>query len=314
MASTKLDSFRDLRKGKYDWKVTARIMNLWRGYTKSGEPFQGFNLLLLDNKRCRIHAFVPGNVAPQIEPKLQRPQGQLPSDTEANPGKKEPNHQVHAVTLRSGKSTREEEVLNQPAVAISEKQPVQVEPVEEAEMQAAEKEKKSKAAESQGIYPPPPFPGRLQKQKISDLEESDVFIEQCVFDFYDLADLKQLSQQTTYLTDVVGIIKKPEPVLSKLINKFGQDQTTTRFQITDGRTTVKVTFWDAFAEQLAEALKEDFERPVIIIIGSCRVTEWKGVYLFYCKAKGDICLEDAISERTYIYKNNKTQIFLKNRA
>ncbi|KAK1383915.1 hypothetical protein POM88_021650 [Heracleum sosnowskyi] len=109
---------------------------------------------------------------------LQRPQGQLPSDTEANPGKKEPNHQVHAVTLRSGKSTREEEVLNQPAIAISEKQPVQVEPVEEAEMQAAEKEKKSKAAESQGIYPPPPFPGRLSKLKEVFLFQLGLLIEE----------------------------------------------------------------------------------------------------------------------------------------
>ncbi|KAK1403413.1 hypothetical protein POM88_003018 [Heracleum sosnowskyi] len=218
MASTKLDSFRDLRKGKYDWKVTARIMNLWRGYTKSGEPFQGFNLLLLDNKRCRIHAFVPGNVAPQIEPKLQV--GEL--------------YLFKNFTVKEYRPDDKFRCIHK---------------------------------DIQIVF--------SNDTRISDLEESDVFIEQCVFDFYDLADLKQLSQQTTYLTDVVGIIKKPEPVLSKLINKFGQDQTTTRFQITDGRTTVKVTFWDAFAEQLAEALKEDFERPVIIIIGSCRVIEWK---------------------------------------
>lgn len=50
MAATKYDSFRDLKKGKYDWKVPARVMNLWRGYTKTGDPFQSFNLLLLDNK------------------------------------------------------------------------------------------------------------------------------------------------------------------------------------------------------------------------------------------------------------------------
>lgn len=50
MANRKYDSFKYLRKGKYDWKVPARVMNLWRGYTMKGEPFQSFNLLLLDNK------------------------------------------------------------------------------------------------------------------------------------------------------------------------------------------------------------------------------------------------------------------------
>lgn len=36
--------------------------------------------------------------------------------------------------------------------------------------------------------------------RIQDLDEGDVSIEHCVFDFYDLGDLKQLSKQTTYLT------------------------------------------------------------------------------------------------------------------
>ena len=38
-----------------------------------------------------------------------RPQGTLPSDTEANPGKKEVKEQVQAVTLRYGKVTKEKE-------------------------------------------------------------------------------------------------------------------------------------------------------------------------------------------------------------
>ncbi|WOH04005.1 hypothetical protein DCAR_0623410 [Daucus carota subsp. sativus] len=38
---------------------------------------------------------------------INRPQGTLPSDTEANPGKKEMKEQVQAVTLRSGKVTKE---------------------------------------------------------------------------------------------------------------------------------------------------------------------------------------------------------------
>ncbi|KAL1826556.1 hypothetical protein ACET3Z_004968 [Daucus carota] len=40
---------------------------------------------------------------------INRPQGTLPSDTEANPGKKEVKEQVQAVTLRSGKVTKDKE-------------------------------------------------------------------------------------------------------------------------------------------------------------------------------------------------------------
>lgn len=50
MASTRYDSIKELRKGKYDQNVQARLMNLWRGYTKQGEPFKAFNLLLVDGK------------------------------------------------------------------------------------------------------------------------------------------------------------------------------------------------------------------------------------------------------------------------
>ena len=40
---------------------------------------------------------------------LNRPQGTLPSDTEANPGKKEVKEQVQTVALRSEKVTKEQE-------------------------------------------------------------------------------------------------------------------------------------------------------------------------------------------------------------
>ena len=39
---------------------------------------------------------------------LNRPQGTLLSDTEANPGKKDTKEQVQAITLRSGQVTKEQ--------------------------------------------------------------------------------------------------------------------------------------------------------------------------------------------------------------
>ena len=50
MQNKKLDSFKDLIKGKYDWNVPARVLKIWRGYSAKGEAFKSFNLLLLDNK------------------------------------------------------------------------------------------------------------------------------------------------------------------------------------------------------------------------------------------------------------------------
>lgn len=49
-----------------------------------------------------------------------------------------------------------------------------------------------------------------------------------------------------------------------------------KFNITDGKTSVRVTFWDSFAELLEEQLKDDFEYPLIIIISCARITEWQG--------------------------------------
>ena len=50
MSSKKYDSFKDVNKLRYDWKVTARVMNLWRGVSLKGEVFTSFNLLLVDHK------------------------------------------------------------------------------------------------------------------------------------------------------------------------------------------------------------------------------------------------------------------------
>ena len=40
---------------------------------------------------------------------------------------------------------------------------------------------------------------------------------------------------------------------------------------------VKVTFWDEFAVYFDQLLKQKFDYPLIIIIGSCKVTKWNGM-------------------------------------
>ncbi|WOG88852.1 hypothetical protein DCAR_0208087 [Daucus carota subsp. sativus] len=124
-----------------------------------------------------------------------------------------------------------------------------------------------------------PFAKEIQivfddQTRITQLDEEKVYIDQFVFDLYDLADLEPQSKQRKYLIDVLGIIvEKPKP-LSLIKNKNGQLQHQFKFRITDGSNIVKVTFWDEFAVYFDQLLKQKFDYPLIIIIGSCKVTKW----------------------------------------
>uniref|UniRef100_A0A165YUZ5 Replication protein A 70 kDa DNA-binding subunit B/D first OB fold domain-containing protein n=1 Tax=Daucus carota subsp. sativus TaxID=79200 RepID=A0A165YUZ5_DAUCS len=178
MSSKKCDSFKDVNKVRYDWKVTARVMNLWRGVSTKGEPFTSFNLLLLDNKRCRVHAFVPGSVAASLEPILQIGKIYLFNNFTAKDYKADekfrPVHKTWQIVLG-------------------------------------------------------------QETKITCLDENEVAIDKAAFDFYDLADLKDLANQSTYLTDVIGVVHEREIQLGDIKNRFGVQQRQIKITITDGR-------------------------------------------------------------------------------
>ncbi|KAK1382189.1 hypothetical protein POM88_019924 [Heracleum sosnowskyi] len=51
-------------------------------------------------------------------------------------------------------------------------------------------------------------------------------------------------------------------------------QKQVKFTITDGRSSVNVTFWDGFAEKFQEEMNKVSEIPVIVIIASSRVGLW----------------------------------------
>ncbi|KAK1398867.1 hypothetical protein POM88_008730 [Heracleum sosnowskyi] len=75
--------------------------------------------------------------------------------------------------------------------------------------------------------------------------------------------------------DVIGFVKFDDPEINHFVNKFGLPQKQFKFEITDGRTTVKVTFWDALAELLEKSLTDELEVPLIMIIASARVGCWQ---------------------------------------
>ncbi|KAK1393414.1 hypothetical protein POM88_012470 [Heracleum sosnowskyi] len=110
---------------------------------------------------------------------------------------------------------------------------------------------------------------------IEQLTEDDPCIDTNAFDFYVLDDVKDLANLNIFLIDVIGFVIIDEPELIKFTNKLGMAQQLFKFQITDGRTTFKVTFWDALAELLQNSLKEELEVPLIMIIASARVNLWQ---------------------------------------
>ncbi|WOH00118.1 hypothetical protein DCAR_0519475 [Daucus carota subsp. sativus] len=107
------------------------------------------------------------------------------------------------------------------------------------------------------------------------MAENEVVIPLDYFDFYEHSQLKELSEQTTYLTDVVGIIKRHED-FRDLENKHGQKQKQSKLVITDGRSNVNITFWDSFGIKFETDMKQVVQKPVIIIISCCRVGKWDG--------------------------------------
>ncbi|XP_063942728.1 uncharacterized protein LOC135150377 [Daucus carota subsp. sativus] len=115
---------------------------------------------------------------------INRPQGTLLSDTEANPGRKEVKEQVQAITLRSGRVMKEKESATEHNKDESDQQvetPVlssksgsgktvvntdKNEINEEASKESAEKSSPKADIGVKQVYPPPPFPKRLQKHKL----------------------------------------------------------------------------------------------------------------------------------------------------
>ncbi|WOG83656.1 hypothetical protein DCAR_0102833 [Daucus carota subsp. sativus] len=106
--------------------------------------------------------------------------------------------------------------------------------------------------------------------RVKELDDSEIFIPTNNFDLFQFSDLKSQATQDVYLTDVIGIIKSKEEI-SRIPNK----QVKVKFVITDGSKNVNVTFWKSFAEEFEQAMSEELQQPVIIIIASARVTQYK---------------------------------------
>ena len=60
--------------------------------------------------------------------------------------------------------------------------------------------------------------------------------------------------------------------------KDGINGSIVKFTVTDGKSYLNVTFFNAFGDTLLEAFEQKKEEPVIIIIASGKISEWNGSY------------------------------------
>ncbi|KAK1356508.1 hypothetical protein POM88_049764 [Heracleum sosnowskyi] len=111
--------------------------------------------------------------------------------------------------------------------------------------------------------------------KIRDIEDKGIPFPNDVFDFYDHNELEKPQNNNMYLVDIVGIIQNRESItLRDLVNRSGENQSQSKFTITDGSSNVNVTFWDTLATKFYKALIKEEEETVIIILTSCKVGSW----------------------------------------
>ncbi|KAL8155728.1 hypothetical protein AgCh_000943 [Apium graveolens] len=136
---------------------------------------------------------------------LNRQPGTLPGDIEV-PGKKESQEHVKVITLRSGKVANPE-VVKTPIV--------EVEADEEEVQKEAEMEPRKTIIEhtplegntgEKRIYPPPPFPKRLQKKKLD--KQFAKFLEVFKKIHINIPFAKALEQMPSYVKFMKGILSR----------------------------------------------------------------------------------------------------------
>ncbi|WOG92585.1 hypothetical protein DCAR_0311858 [Daucus carota subsp. sativus] len=212
------NSLRDINSASSSWKIKDRVVRSWNGFPSNGEKLKGINILLLDEKKTGMHAYVPANLIKK----------------------------------------HDKDVVDGSVYIIS-----------EFTVKDYKKEDKFRCinSEKQIIF--------TKDTECIKIVEDDLLIPKNIFDFYDLAELKEIADSNIYLKDVIGVIWKDQP-LADLTNRFGKPQVKVKFTIVDTRTAVNVTFWDSMAEEFVAAKKKAKGHPIIIIIASAKVTYWEG--------------------------------------
>ncbi|KAK1380381.1 hypothetical protein POM88_027125 [Heracleum sosnowskyi] len=116
--------------------------------------------------------------------------------------------------------------------------------------------------------------------KEKQIDESEYFIPNNHFDFFEMEELTKLAKQNVYLADVVGVVIRRDNIRPVRNTKLGTDQMQVRMKMTDGKNKINVIFWDKFAEEFQQDIDSNqYEEPLILIIASEKVGVWKDMSL-----------------------------------
>ncbi|KAK1396629.1 DUF223 domain-containing protein [Heracleum sosnowskyi] len=235
-----------LNGSKIKWNIRVRAQAAWKGITRETKEFRGINMILVDDSRFRIHAFVSTRFAHLFDKDLE--EGQIYNIS---------NFIVQEYTgVEFHRCVRFEK----------------------------------------HIY-------FAEYTKLAKSLELGLRIPQCCFDFFDLKDLEKMESDKRFLCDVAGIVKD-ETELLDYVNDNQEQKKQKKFTITDGRSAVKVTFFDDFAENVENVLKKEQNYPIAIIIASAKI----GRFL------GELNLTNYPATRIYLNTNHDFVQNLKTRA
>ncbi|KAK1354042.1 hypothetical protein POM88_047298 [Heracleum sosnowskyi] len=97
-------------------------------------------------------------------------------------------------------------------------------------------------------------------------------IPQYGFDLFDFEDLLKIYKDNRFLVDVVGVI---DFVQGKTVyTKGNEERSHVKFEITNGRMNVKVTFFGTLGDDFQRLRREIDGDTVIITIASAKANEW----------------------------------------
>ncbi|XP_017245598.2 uncharacterized protein LOC108217271 [Daucus carota subsp. sativus] len=217
----------DLDCSKTTWRVKARVTRMWPSVsntTTGNDGLRGYNLILLDDNDCHVHAFVYADKWRSVADKIDE----------------------GCVYVISNFYTKKPTGNLKPVSS-----PVLIN-----------------------------FSNSTSVEKV---EEDDFMIPRHKFEFVDFSDMLTIAsanknvEYPEFTTDVIGVLEDYQG-LSKLGTVYGQKDIS-RFRITDGRHSAKVTAWEQIALATDARYKSITTRPIIIIMASVKMKTFKDEYI-----------------------------------
>ncbi|KAK1377746.1 hypothetical protein POM88_024490 [Heracleum sosnowskyi] len=140
-----------------------------------------------------------------------------------------------------------------------------------------------------------------QDTNLTEDTDGGLEIEAQSFDLFLLSDVEKLKKDNRFLIDVVGVLEDgPQKISYK---KDEVEKHNVKFTITDGRTSVNVTFFNEFGDSFMTAMNQKLEPPVIIVIAFAKINEWND----------EVCLTNYPATRFYLNSTHPSVKELKRR-